>query len=105
MLPEIETESDISQSEDSRQQELAIYYPVSISSTSMSDTNNQIDSTKGKLLDNIIKSGSGEMVDQSEVIVHNPAKFADIVNMDSFDEQTPPLTIVSCNLRLDYLFE
>ena len=104
MLPEIETESDISQSEDSRQQELAIYYPVSISSTSMSDTN-QIDSTKGKLLDNIIKSGSGEMVDQSEVIVHNPAKFADIVNMDSFDEQTPPLTIVSSNLRLDYLFD
>ena len=91
----METESDITQSEDSRQQELAIYYPVSISSSSMVNTD-QVDSTSGKLLDTVIKSESGEMVDQSELVVHNLAKFADIVNINSFDEQTPPSSRVCC---------
>ena len=59
----------------------------------------QNNSTDGKLLKSAFKSESGEMIDQSELIVHNPAKFADIVNIDSFDEQTPPSARVRSQLE------
>ena len=103
VLPEVDTESDVYQSEDSKQQELLIYYPVSISSSSESAVNTevlaeQIDTnamdTSAKLLDSVVKAESGEMVEQSELV---PAtiKYAQIVNSDSFDEKTPPSKRVS----------
>ena len=104
VLTEVETESDI-QSEDSKEQALAIYYPISISSLSESQVNtevlseqidlNAIDNSSGKLLDSFVKAESGELLDPSELTQYTPAKFAKIVNSDSFDEKTPPSKRVS----------
>ena len=102
-MTEIESESDSYQSEDSKQQELAIYYPVSISSSSVSADievlADQLDPNakdiSGKLLDTVVKAESGEMVEHSELISMTPMKYAQIVYSDSFDEQTPPSKRVS----------
>ncbi|KAI6653378.1 Thrombospondin-3a-like [Oopsacas minuta] len=89
VLTEVETESDITQSEDSKQQELAIYYPISISSRSESQINasGQIDPKDSEVFNSVKKAESDELMDPSVLI---QAKFAKIVNSDSFDEKTPP---------------
>ena len=94
----MDSEPDEYQSEDSKQQELAVYYPVSISSSSVSAVNEvsdgQLDPNandiSGNLLDSVVRAESGELIEQSELVSRAPMRYAQIVNSDSFDEQTPP---------------
>ena len=95
----MDSEPDEYQSEDSKQQELAVYYPVSISSSSVSAVNEEVsdgqldpnaNDISGNLLDCVVRAESGELIEQSELVSRAPMRYAQIVNSDSFDEQTPP---------------
>ena len=107
VLTEVIIESDSTPSEDSKEQELAIYYPVSISSQSDSTVDAEVLADQighpcleenGRLLDAVVIAESGEMLDQSELTVRSgeEVKFAEILDVETENfQETPPSKRVS----------